>query len=313
MNIDEYKSIASEIRILEEMLEELPEEEVIERIGFEHRLVEAKKRIAVVKPESIRHKAVVTFRGEPVIGSHGIAADFAAKAAGTFTDAVAAVASGLADNLRYMGPIPNREHNRLLITGTVIGSFGFEFEVPETPVDKLFGEKSHAVAALQKMQLLFRLSAEGNDDSLTELVEEIHPRAVRKAVDFLQVLRERKAWCAFSFQQHYFRFDGKEQVGAVIERLSKENIHETEKNYTGELQGVLPKSRTLEFKSGDGILIGKIGPDIEDADVLNRDYLHKPSLITLHITQVGQGRPRYLLEKLEHISLTQPGGKTAQV
>ena len=65
---------------------------------------------------------------------------------------------------------------------------------------------------MQKIQLLFRLTAEGNDDRLTELVEEIHPRAVRKAVEFLQVLRERKAWCAFSFQQYSFRFDGKEQV-----------------------------------------------------------------------------------------------------
>lgn len=256
-----------------------------------------------MQPESIRHKAVVTFRGEPVIGTHGIAADFAAKAAGAFTDAVAAVAAGLAENLRYMGPIPHREQNRLLITGTAIGSFGFEFEVPNTEVDNLFPEKSNAEAALQKMQLLFRLTAEGNDDRLTELVEEIHPRAVRKAVEFLQVLRERKAWCAFSFQQHSFRFDGKEQVGAVIERLSEGNIHESDKSFQGELQGVLPKSRTFEFKCAEGILSGKIGPDIEDADILNRDYLHKPSQITLHIIQVGQGRPRYVLENLEHIHL----------
>ncbi|MCU0286510.1 MAG: hypothetical protein MUF15_08920 [Acidobacteria bacterium] len=303
MDIDRYKSIVSEIRLLEEILVELPEEEVIERLGFEHRLAEAKKQIANMRPESIRHKAVVTFRGEPVIGTHGIAADFAAKAAGAFTDAIAAVAAGLAENLRYMGPIPHREQNRLLITGTAIGSFGFEFEVPNTRVDNLLPEKSTAEAALQKMQLLFRLTAEGNDDRLTELVEEIHPRAVRKAVEFLQVLRERKAWCAFSFQQHSFRFDGKEQVGAVIERLSEGNIHESDKNFPGELQGVLPKSRTFEFKCTEGILSGKIGPDIEDADVLNRDYLHKPSQITLHIIQVGQGRPRYVLENLEHIHL----------
>lgn len=314
MNIDEYKAIASEIRLLEEMLDELPEGEVIERIGFEHRLAEAKKRIAAVKPESICHKAVVTFRGEPVIGSHGIVADFAAKAAGAFTDAVAAVATGLVENMRYTGPIPNREHNQLLITGMAVGSFGFEFELPKTAaVDDLFPERSNAEAALNKIQLLFRLSAEGNDDSLTELVEEIHPRAVRKAVDFLQVLRERKAWCAFSFKKNYFRFDGKEQVGAVIERLSEENIHETDKNYPGELQGVLPKSRTFEFKSRDSILLGKIGPDIEDADLLNRDYLHKPCRITLHITKVGQGRPRYVLEKLEHIKLTKPRRKNADV
>lgn len=63
-------------------------------------------------------------------GSHGVVADFASKAAGFFTDAFTAVAAGLAENLRYMGPIPDKEKNQLLITGTAIGSFGFEFELP---------------------------------------------------------------------------------------------------------------------------------------------------------------------------------------
>jgi hypothetical protein len=57
MSIDEYKAIASEIRLLEEILVELPEEEVIERIGFEHRLAEAKKQIANIQPENIPSKS----------------------------------------------------------------------------------------------------------------------------------------------------------------------------------------------------------------------------------------------------------------
>jgi len=294
MNISEYDALASEISLLEEMLAQLPEEEIIERIGLEHRLEMAKNQIASVQPEQIGHKAVLTFRGTPVIGNHGIAADFAAKATGAFTDAVAAVAAGLADNLRDMGPIPNSEQNQLLITGTAIGSFGFEFEAPKVNED-------NAEAALQKMQSLFRQTVEGNDDSLTEMVEEIHPRAVRKAVDFLKVLREKNAWCAFSFQQNYFSFDSIKQVSTAIERLSEENIQEKDENYQGELQGVLPKSRIFEFNSGDKILCGKIGLHIEDAHVLNRDYLHKPSRVILQVTQVGQGKPRYVLKKLEPV------------
>jgi len=58
MAIPEW-DIASEIRLLEEILVELPEEEVIERIGFEHRLAEAKKQIANMQPESFRHRDVL--------------------------------------------------------------------------------------------------------------------------------------------------------------------------------------------------------------------------------------------------------------
>ncbi|MEN8221198.1 MAG: hypothetical protein ABFS56_33575 [Pseudomonadota bacterium] len=42
MNISEYDALSSEISLLEEMLAQLSEEEIIERIGLEHRLEMAK-------------------------------------------------------------------------------------------------------------------------------------------------------------------------------------------------------------------------------------------------------------------------------
>jgi hypothetical protein len=63
----------------------------------------------------------------------------------------------------------------------------------------------------------------------------------------------------------------------------------------GEFQGVLPKARTFEFKlqSGATIIRGKVGP-AADPDEINR-HLHQPSRIALTSTQVGAGRPRYVL------------------
>lgn len=296
--------ITSEIKQLESMLAEIPIERAIERIGLESRLENARQRIDNIDPEALRHRAVITFRGQPVVGSHGIVADFAAKATDKFSEAVAAIAAALTDNLRYMGAIPNRKKNHLLITGTAVGSFGFEFEVPKADENSLFPGSSDAEVALEKMQELFSMSIDGNDDSLTELVDEIHPRAVKKAVEFLETLQSQNAWCAMSFKESSFRFSDISQVQYSIQQLSSENIREDEESFTGELQGVLPASRTFEFKTADEIIKGKIGPDIVDPDILNQKYLHQRANIVLYVTQVGEGRPRYTLEQLEHIVLS---------
>lgn len=303
MTHEEYIAIASEIKELETLLAEIPEDNLIERMGLGSRLESAHAAIANFTEYQLIHKARLTFRGRPVFGSHGIAADFASKAAGAFTDTVSAVAAGLAENLSYMGPIPDKQKNQLLITGTAIGSFGFEFELPQPVGDGWFPEPSKAENALGKVQELFRLASEGNDDEIAELVDEIHPRAVKKAADFLNYISQQEAWCGLEFKDRFFRFQDIDQLKASADRLREDNIRESEDTYTGEFQGVLPASRNFEFKLSDqkGVLKGKVGRDIEDADLLNRDFLHKPVCVKLHVIQVGQGRPRYTLKSLEAI------------
>jgi hypothetical protein len=89
------------------------------------------------------------------------------------------------------------------------------------------------------------------------------------------------------------------------ERLRDDNLREDTEEHDGEFQGVLPTGRTFEFKTTDHkILRGKIGMDIEDADILNRDFLHKPVHVSLHVIRVGKGRPRYSLRSIEDIGTT---------
>jgi hypothetical protein len=86
-------------------------------------------------------------------------------------------------------------------------------------------------------------------------------------------------------------------------RIHDGNIRETDETFSGELQGVLPSSRSFEFKLTDPpfVLTGKVGPGIQDADVLSREFLHRPVTVRLHVIQVGQGRPRYSLLSLDDI------------
>ncbi|NKF31800.1 hypothetical protein HER21_35785, partial [Pseudomonas sp. BGM005] len=116
--------------------------------------------------------ARLTFRGKPVSGSHGIAAEFAGKAARAFSDAFNAISAGMRENLNYMGPIPEKGKNRLLITGTAVGSFGFEFEVPSASPDAASGKQPHD--ALYSLQRLMEVSAEGADEEIAELVQVVH-------------------------------------------------------------------------------------------------------------------------------------------
>jgi hypothetical protein len=309
MSYDEYIFVSSEIKELESLLAQIPARNAINRIGLEARLKSAREAIASFDPAQSPKKARLTFRGRPVFGSYGVSADFASKAAGFFTDAFSAVVAGITENLRYMGPIPDKQKNQLLITGTAIGSFGFEFELPRVDSDDtsgqapLFPVPNRPEDAMQKLEKLFQVAAEGSDDDIAELVEEIHPRAVKLVAEFLGYISDQEAWCGLEFKESFFRFSGIEQVRTSVERLTSNNIKESDDAFTGEFQGFLPKERTFEFKlhDQDGVLRGKVGPDIEDADVLNRDFLYKLVNVKLHVIQVGQGRPRYTLQTLDDI------------
>lgn len=303
MKLNDYNEISSEIKQLEKLLAKIPPDNVIERLGLESRLNKAKELIETVVIEKMPYKAIVTYKGNPVIGTHGIFADFAANATSAFSASVLAIAASLSENLKYMGPIPNRLENQLLITGTAKGSFGFEFEVPRVNTDTLFPDSSGSEQALEKLQSLLNFSIEGNDDELTELVQEIHPRAVSKVIDFLDILKTNHAWFGLTFKKKKFQFKNFQDLEASLARLDMDNINEREESYSGKFLGILPTSRTFEFQSGDTILKGKIGPDIIDPNILNTEYLGKSTTIILHTIQVGEGKPRYVLKDISHINM----------
>lgn len=313
MNHNDYISFASEVKELESLLARIPAENVISRMGLESRLKAAREAIAGFNPLELPRKARLTFRGRPVVGSYGASAEFASRASTYFTEAFSAVVAGISESLRYMGPIPDKEKNQLLITGTAIGSFGFEFELPPLQIENTNGQvdlfvegikpENRPEVAMEKLEKLFQVAAEGSDDDIAELVDEIHPRAVKKAWEFLDYLSQQDAWCGVEFKETVFRFGGVEQVRESAARLLSNNIKEADESFRGEFQGVLPKSRTFEFKvlDGDEILRGKVGPEIEDADVLN-GILHKHLTAKFHVIQVGQGRPRYTLQQMTDIT-----------
>jgi hypothetical protein len=301
-----YSFLTSEIHELENLLEMIPEENIIDRMSLISRIAIVKESLAQTKQYGEMPMARLTFRGEPVFESHGISAYFGAKATELFSDVFTVVAADLNGILRENGPIPEKDKNQLLITGTAIGSFGFEFELPRSSEQQasLFPKSDLSVEAMKKIEALFRLTAEGTDDEITETIAEIQPRTVRKIYEFLDLLVQQGAWCGLEFGDKSFRYKDYEQIKFAASRIKDDNIHQLEEQYRGEFQGVLPTGRTFEFKPSDpkdALICGKVDRSIDDPDILNREWLHSQISIKLKAMQVGHGRPSHTLMSLEDL------------
>ncbi|WP_273524358.1 hypothetical protein [Rhodosalinus sediminis] len=294
--------LQSELIQLRSLLNELPEAAVIDRISIESRLRRVQERLEKLPLESRRSHTFLTFSGRPVDGSRGINAGFGSRAANSFADAHAAVVAGMKEDLRYMGPIPDRAAHDLLIVGTAVGSFGFEFELP--PVDPdLLQHKSLEESSVELIRDLMEVSATGSDDEISDIVERVHRRAVKKVSEFLGLLAQHEALCSLSIGDKQFRYVNSDQLQASRAALAEDNIRESEENLYGAFLGVLPKSRNFEFELAESrdVIRGKISSDIENPETIN-EYVGQLVQVTFEKIQVGQGRPRFTLKSTEAIS-----------
>jgi hypothetical protein len=303
MPVNRKDALVSEINQVRSILDRIPEQNVIDRFSFEQRLKELEIELEEL-PNRIpdAEKISLTFRGEPVRGSSAISADFAGIASSKFVDAFAAIVAGLRGSLRYAGPIPDKASAPLMITGMATGSFGFEMELPALQ-GEFFEEDANAGGAVEIFKDLLRLSVTGTDDEITDIIEKIHPRAVRKVADFLSAVSKNGAWCGLEFRNSYFKYKNLDELRSSEERLRTDNIVETAETFFGEFQGFLPVGRNFEFMVADhdSVIRGRLGLDIEDPDILNREWLHKATTVKFNVIQVGQGRPRYTLLSLDDI------------
>lgn len=290
--------LLAEQNFLREQLTGLPASARLTRMSTEARLRSIEMQLAEM-PVNEREpaRARLTFNGAPVIGSHGIFADFGMRAVSSFTDAVASVAASLTAPLASMGPIPNRDQNQLLITNTAVGSFGFELE-EFSGAQLPFEEESPVGIALDRTQALLQGTL-GNDEDLADIASETDPRALDKIRAFLKVLVDSDAVCALQYRGRGVRFTDVGQVRSSLERLGADNLRESQQRLRGKFVGALPKSRTFEFKFAEDetIIRGKVATSIQNVDEINQ-HLHQLTFIEVMTTQVGNGRPRYLLTQI---------------
>jgi len=100
----------------------------------------------------------------------------------------------------------------------------------------------------------------------------------------------------------------KPHVRRSLERLSQDNLHETEQVLEGEFQGLLSKLRTFQFDAGGevGVITGKIARALDNLDRINQEMNYRQVQIKVLSTQVGNGRPRYVLVEAPRLLETAP-------
>jgi hypothetical protein len=300
MTLREYRQLQAEKGELDRLLAAIPSDRVIERIGLESKRSKLEEELSSQPaPKRDPVSARLTFRGKPIVASCGIFADFGANAVNTFSDAIISIGAGQFGPLGSRGVLPGRDEFRMLITGTAVGSFGFELEEASVGELSLFPEASPLEAAIDQAKKILASSL-GTDDELTDALSDTEPRALEAIRKFLDVMVKNEAVCALEFKGDIFRFADVEQVRRSAGRLGQDNIHEEEARFAGAFLGVLPHRRTFEFQpqGSQEVISGRVGKEFGDADAINR-MVGESVVIVVHSRRAGQGHPRYMLLRKE--------------
>ncbi len=303
MNINYYNDLISQRSTIRSQLNSLPSTAWMTKLSLEAHLTDLDNTITELTANSAVEpaKVIVTFSGNPVDGSSGIWADFASKAVQSFTDAVSALAAGLNTAVQAMGKIPNKDNNRLYITNTALGSFGFVLEEKSPQQNELNLDKNSETdvkKALDQLTSIFQ-SAMTSDEVLSESVNEINDRALEKVRTFIKILNDSDALCSIKLDDQKITFRDKEDLVQSLDRLKPDNIVIQHESLNGIFIGYLPVDRIGEFKKSgtEDIIKIKVSKDLADSNIINQ-HLNELSKINITVTTVGKSKPKYTLEQI---------------
>ena len=302
MRYTEAERLRAEIGTVERFLAETPEDSIIERMSWESRLEVLRERLAEVEARPQAHPLLITFRGAPVEGTRSIDATFASKAMRAFFKATDTVTASLVtDDLRDHGRLPGAGARSLRIVATAVGSLGFELELPPAPeveTQKLLSPSEDADPHVEAITTTLRLldeAATDDEDAISDLIAEIHPRAAAKMRAFASVLAEHDALFAVAFGDRQVRFDSHAQVKRVVESLAESDISEADETHTGTLLGVLPESRRFEARLADGQAVhGKVDRAVPDIATFKQRWENQAASLAFRVVRV-RTRSRHIL------------------
>lgn len=301
MNRSEFTFLQAEKDSLVGLIERAPQNAVISRMSLQARLDEVESLLGQHSACEMPVEGQITFRGKPVLGTQGIEATFASKTLEQFSEMVAAKASSYHGPLSHTGKIPNRDAYQLSIVGTTVGSFGFVFQEKPSEQRTIKGMRSPLESALLDCIEFFNVLKNGDDEELTNVIDNTDERVLFYIRRFLDELATNDALCAVESGSHSFRFDDTSEVRYSSRKIASDNIRVWSETHVGEFIGILVSEKKFDFRvsKDSSLLKGKISDDIEDLEEINRNHLFRPLEIIVQGKQVGSGTPRYTLETFD--------------
>lgn len=303
LNID---SLSSEITAVKELLSSAQQSgDIVGEMQLEHRLKELSLKFDSLKSDTIDDNSAsvaLFFGGQPVLGSKGIAAEFAGLALEQFQNLIAKVfASNEVGALGERGKVPFKANSELMVTGLARGSFGF---VLDEMSDQTQLESSQLSQVIDKASFLLRDTAAQDEAVFEALLEELEPRTLIALKEFFSNLDSNKATIRVVEKDLDFVLDGPAIHRAKI-RTEATSIEEQTSDIEGILVGFLPEHRKFELQDKAGQLYyGSATKEAVDQFVKATDtVIGKHCLIRVTIKTVAplNRPPREIVRLLEFL------------
>ena len=251
--------VAAELAALNSLIESLPPNDYLGRLGLEARRDEIRQEFEqLASREDRRAKVALYFGGEPVIGSVGVQAGFGTKAVGSFQDLLSRVwGASEGGQLLSMGPIKDRVASQLHITNLVHGSFGFLLEELDHDGEPMF-ETPLSKAADQVAEYIASFAGE-NEATFSAVIDNLNPRVFLSLRDFFGYIHKANATFRLVEGSWDEKFDH-QAVERAWNRAEASNVDEERVQLKGKLLGVIPVRRRFEFEpDGQAVIIeGKV-------------------------------------------------------
>ena len=275
------------------LLQSPPDEDPIEHFQFTHRVRELEARLAVLPSAIAAAPAAIAlfFGGRPVVGSHGIKANFSTKAIGHFQKLVSQrFAADEQGPLAARGRVPLAEDTQLLVTDVVRGSFGFVLEAAASLADARVSLKA---VVDEVADTLSRMAAP--DDALfDEASAVVDDRQLGTLKEFFKLLDDEGASLRLVEGDRDFELDSV-AVSRARNRVEGLSIEDRNDASAGQIVGWTQYSHRFEMKlhEGGAIVAGSVANDAMDRAIQEGlNPLHRHFRASLKVREVrARNRP----------------------
>ncbi len=282
-------SIASEIAALKDLLIDAQQSgDIVGEIQLKYRISHLSEKMESMKEESSEDnsaRVALFFGGQPVLGSKGIAVDFASIVLGQFQGLVAKIFASKDGELRKRRKVSSIGDSTLMVTGLVQGSFGFVLDEMSNQMSLGPSELSQSV---DKAASLLKDIADQDDAVFNARVEELESGTLVALKDFFTSLDSSKATIRVVEKESEFTLNSADIYRAKTRTEAtsiEETIEETTDDIEGKLIGFLPEHKKFELRNKDGVTIyGSVTKEAADQYVNMIDkFIWQKCLIKVEI------------------------------
>lgn len=226
---------------------------------FQKRIAQLNAEIEAISSSHLNHASVALyFSGEPVLGSRGIAAEFAGKCLENYQDLVSKLfARQERGELGERGRVPLRNQTSMMVTGVTHGSFGFILDEMSEQTEIYDTQLKHTIKEVSELIESFSST---DELAFAESASQIDQRTLSSLHSFFKEMDTSNATLRIVEDLAELRLD-EYAVSRGRLRAERSSISEDEMELNGVFIGMLPEHKTFELRNADGDLVyGKATP-----------------------------------------------------